>query len=51
VGVVDNDRGQDSVFGGPRAAEVEDGGEAEGGGGEEFLIEDVKEQVVFTSFF
>jgi hypothetical protein len=51
VGLVDDDRGQDPGAGGSGAAPAEDEGGVEAAAGEEFPSEDVKEQVVFGSFF
>jgi hypothetical protein len=51
VGPVDDDRDQDPSLGGPWATTTEGGGGVEGGGWEEFLTEDLTEQVVFASYF
>jgi hypothetical protein len=52
MGSVDDDRGQDSGFGKPRAAPTQGGGvEWRAAAGEQFHSEDIKEQVVFASFF
>jgi hypothetical protein len=51
VGPVDDDRGQDPGTGGHGAAPAKTEVEWRAAAGEEFLSEDVKEQVIFASFF